>query len=58
MAGVRADLAAATDASVIKELEKKITYITGARLLLTATFLGICGLVYAAYIKRVKEGRI
>ncbi|CAN5126220.1 sodium-dependent transporter [soil metagenome] len=55
MAGVRAELAAATDAGIIQTLEKKITYISGARLLLIATFLGICVLVYAAYKKRVRE---
>lgn len=58
LAGLRADIAAATDATVLENLEKKLLYITGARLLLISTFLGIAGLVYLAYTRRVKEGRI
>ncbi len=58
LAGLRADIAAATDASVLDHLEKKLLYVTGARILLVSTFLGIAGLVYLAYTRRVKEGRI
>jgi len=58
LAGLRGDIAAATDAAVLENLEKKLLYITGARLLLISTFLGIAGLVYLAYTRRVKEGRI
>jgi SNF family Na+-dependent transporter len=58
LAGLRADIAAATDATVLDNLEKKLLYVTGARILLVSTFLGIAGLVYLAYTRRVKEGRI
>lgn len=58
LAGLRAKIAAATDASVLDNLEKKLLYVTGARILLISTFLGIAGLVYLAYTRRVKEGRI
>lgn len=58
MAGLREQLAAATDPALIANLEDKIMYVAGARMLLIAVFLGIAYLVYLAYQKRVKEGRI
>lgn len=58
LAGVHADLAKATDPDDIMKLEKTLLYVPYARMLLIATFLGIAGLVYIAYKKRLKEGRI
>ncbi|AWG20060.1 sodium:calcium symporter [Flavobacterium faecale] len=56
-AGIREQIALATDPSVIAQLEDKIFYLNGARMLLVALFLFICGLVYVAFLKRTREGR-
>jgi neurotransmitter:Na+ symporter, NSS family len=56
-AGIREQIAAATDATQIAGLEDKIFYLNIARLLLVGLFIFISLLVYIAYKKRVKEGR-
>lgn len=55
--GLREQIAAATDAAAKAELETRLNYIIGARVLLTAVFLGICWLVYQAYKRRTANGR-
>ena len=42
---------------MIQQLEEKITYINGARLLLLAVFATASYLVFVAYKKRIREGR-
>ncbi len=56
-AGLKEQIAAATDTAQIAALEEKLFYITGARILLLLVFTGIAVLVYLAYQKRLKEGR-
>jgi neurotransmitter:Na+ symporter, NSS family len=55
--GIRDQITAATDPAVRANLEDRIFYINGARALLSAVFAAVCGLVYLAYRKRVREGR-
>ncbi len=55
--GLKEKIAQATNVTVIHQLQEKMFYINGARLLLTFVFLSICALVYVAYRKRLKEGR-
>ncbi|HET6273954.1 MAG TPA: sodium-dependent transporter [Bacteroidota bacterium] len=55
--GLREQIAAATDPLQKATLEERLAYIEGARILLSAVFLGICYLVYLAYRKRKLEGR-
>ncbi|QHT66890.1 sodium:calcium symporter [Rhodocytophaga rosea] len=55
--GLKEQIAAATDPAVIATLERKITYINGAKLLLLAVFAAAAYLVYLAYKKRIREGR-
>jgi hypothetical protein len=57
MSGLREQIAAATDAVTKAALETRLNYIIGARVLLTACFLGICYLVYLAYKRRQRNGR-
>lgn len=52
--GVHEQIAAATDPVVIAELNRKLTYVNGSRILLLALYLGICYLVYIAYKRRLK----
>ena len=56
-AGIRDQIAAATDIAIISGLEEKIMYLNFARLMLVALFLGISLLVYFAFLKRRREGR-
>ena len=56
-AGIRDQIAAATDLAVISGLEDKIMYLNFARLMLVALFVGISMLVYFAFLKRRREGR-
>lgn len=56
--GLKEQLAAATDPAQITALEEKMMYINGARILLVVVFLLVTYLVYTAYKRRVKEGRI
>jgi neurotransmitter:Na+ symporter, NSS family len=53
-AGLREQIAAATDPDVQRTLSDKLLYINGARALLTALFLSICLLVYVAFVNRQK----
>ena len=57
MSGLREQIAAATDMATRAALETRLTYIIGARILLTACFLGICYLVYLAYKRRQANRR-
>ncbi len=50
--GIKAQIAAATDANVIARLERKIVLVNIARLLLSTLFVGLSALVYIAYKKR------
>jgi len=56
-AGLREQIAAATDPDQQRLLQDKLLYINGARALLTALFLGICVMVYFAYVNRLKTQR-
>ncbi len=56
-AGLRDQIAAATDIIVRNGLEDKIMYLNFARLMLIALFVGISLLVYFAFLKRRREGR-
>ncbi|WPR72831.1 sodium-dependent transporter [Flavobacterium sp. NG2] len=55
--GIKEHLASATDPVIIAQLQDQIFYLNFARLMLLGLFLFICGLVYAAFQKRYKEGR-
>jgi NSS family neurotransmitter:Na+ symporter len=54
-AGLRQQIAQATDPDIQRQLKDKLLYINGARALLTALFLSICVLVYFAYVNRQKK---
>ena len=56
--GIKEQIAASTDEVKIAELKNKMFYINAARILLLAVFAGIGYLVFVAYKKRVREGRI
>ncbi len=56
-AGLRDQIAAATDIIVRNGLEDKIMYLNFARFMLLALFVGISLLVYFAFLKRRREGR-
>lgn len=56
-AGIRDQIALATDPVVIEQLQDKILYLNLARLLLMALFMFISSLVYFAFLKRRREGR-
>lgn len=51
-------LAAATDPAQITQLQDTLFYVNASRILLIAVFLSIALLVYIAYKKRVREGKI
>lgn len=55
--GLKEQIAAATDPAVLATLERKLTYINGAKLLLLSVFAVAALLVYIAYKKRIREGR-
>jgi NSS family neurotransmitter:Na+ symporter len=55
--GIKQQLALATDAATRSGLERKLTYINGARILLLAVFVGFGLLIRAAWAKRLREGR-
>lgn len=55
--GIKEQIAAATDANEIKNLEDKKFYISIARFMLLGLFLFISGIVYVAFQKRRREGR-
>ena len=52
------ELAKTTDVAAREFIEKKILYVNMARILLLAVFGGVSYLVYVAYEKRKREGRI
>ncbi|MDQ3050510.1 MAG: sodium:calcium symporter [Bacteroidota bacterium] len=56
--GLKEQIAAATDPAQIAILTDRLTYTTIARVMLLGLFAFISVLVYTAYKKRVKEGRI
>lgn len=47
----------AGDMATVDNLQTRMMYINGARLLLLSTFIAITALVYIAYRKRLREGR-
>jgi SNF family Na+-dependent transporter len=55
--GLKEQIALSTDPTVIAQLEERIIYINGARLLLLAVFITASYLVFVAYKKRIREGR-
>jgi len=56
-AGLKEQIAAATDPAILATLNEKLFYVTGARVLLLLTFLAICALVYTAYQNRLKRSK-
>ncbi len=54
--GIHEQIAAATDQAIIAELNKKLLFVNGSRILLITVFIGISYLVYIAYKKRMKGG--
>ncbi|WP_130736421.1 sodium-dependent transporter [Flavobacterium sp. J27] len=56
-AGIKEQIAAATDPTIIAGLEDKMFYLNIARLLLVGLFVFISLLVYLAFQKRRREGR-
>ncbi|MGV3585446.1 MAG: sodium-dependent transporter [Adhaeribacter sp.] len=57
-AGLKEQIAAATDAATKANLEDTLLFVNGSRLLLVLVFLAITYLVYVAYQRRLKEGKI
>lgn len=55
---LKRQLAEATDPAVIEKLQDTLFYVNASRILLVVVFLSIAALVYMAYKKRVREGRI
>ncbi|NDK57653.1 sodium-dependent transporter [Pontibacter fetidus] len=55
---LKQQLAAATDPAQIAQLEDTLFFVNASRILLAAVFVGIALLVYVAYKKRVREGKI
>ncbi len=51
-------ITAATDSAVIEQLNTQLVYVNASRLGLLFVWLGAAYLVYVAYKKRTKEGRI
>jgi NSS family neurotransmitter:Na+ symporter len=56
-AGIKDKILATTDPALISQLEDQMMYLNFARLLLLALFIFISSLVYAAFLKRRREGR-
>ena len=57
-AGLKEQIAAATDATTKATLEDTLLFVNGSRMLLVLVFLAITFLVYVAYNKRLKAGKI
>ncbi|MHC2993555.1 sodium:calcium symporter [Pontibacter sp. HJ8] len=55
---LKRQLAEATDPAVLEHLQDTLFFVNASRILLVVVFLSIAGLVYIAYKKRVREGRI
>ncbi|MBJ6117112.1 sodium-dependent transporter [Pontibacter sp. BT310] len=51
-------IAEATDPAVLEHLQETLFFVNASRILLVAVFLSIAALVYMAYKKRVREGKI
>lgn len=58
ISGLREQIALSHDSTTKAILETQLKYIVGARVLLTAVFLGLCYLVYRANRRRIANGRI
>ena len=56
-AGIKNQIALATDPDIIEQLQDKILYLNFARTLLLGLFVFISVLVYVAFLKRRREGR-
>ncbi|WP_187263120.1 sodium-dependent transporter [Pontibacter beigongshangensis] len=56
--GLKQQLAAATDPAQIEHLQDTLFFVNASRILLLLVWLGLALLVYIAYRKRVREGRI
>ncbi len=56
--GLKEQITAATDPAIITALEDKMFYVSLARFILLALFIGLSFLVYLAYKRRKAEGRI
>ena len=56
-AGIKNQIALATDPVIIEQLQDKILYLNFARTLLLGLFVFISVLVYVAFLKRSREGR-
>jgi len=54
---IKTQLAAATDETVITQLNEQMFYGNVARIILLLVWLGVAYLVYVAYKKRMREGR-
>jgi SNF family Na+-dependent transporter len=57
-AGIKEKIAMTTDINLIAELEDKIFYANLARIILISLFVYIGFMVYFAFLKRSKEGRV
>jgi hypothetical protein len=55
-AGIRDQIALATDPAIIEQLQDKILYLNFARLMLVGLFLFISSLVYFAFLKDGERG--
>jgi hypothetical protein len=56
--GLKEQITQATDPAQIAALEEKMFYVSFARILLLAVFIGISFLVFLAYKRRKAEGKI
>ena len=56
-AGIREQIAQATDTAQIAALDERLLYINGTRILLIAVFIGLCAMVHFASKKRKSDGR-
>jgi neurotransmitter:Na+ symporter, NSS family len=56
--GLKEQILNATDPIMMATLQEKLQYINMARIFLLTLFVGIAVVVYIAYKKRVKEGRV
>lgn len=55
---LKEQIAATTDAVQLEALRDRLFYITLGRLLLLSLFIGICILIYVAYQRRLRTGRL
>ncbi|MBC9796501.1 sodium-dependent transporter [Sinomicrobium weinanense] len=57
-AGLKEQIAAATDPAVVQQLQDTLFWVSMARGLLLVLLVFILGLIYLSYKKRVREGRV